>query len=50
MLVAIDPKPEAVALEPEIVVPEPKAIEVVVHYNYKDSSTQDVAKAHMCWH
>ena len=44
--------PEAVVLEPEIVVPELEAIEVVVHYNYKDedSSTQDVAKTHMCLH
>jgi len=48
VLVAVDPKPEAVVLEPETAVPGPKTGEVVAHYNYKDSGTQEVVKAHMC--
>ena len=48
MLEAIDLEPKTVVLELEIVVPGPKPAEVVVHYNYKDSGTQDVAEAHMC--
>ena len=50
MLGVVDPKPETIVLEPKIVVPRPKAAEVVAHYNYKNSGTQDVAKVHMCWH
>ena len=47
VLGAIDPKPETVALELEVVVPES---EVAVHYDYKDSGTRDVAKVHTCGH
>ena len=50
VLEVVDLAPEAIALQPRIVVLGPEASEVVVHYNYKDSSTQDVAKAHMCRH
>ena len=39
----VDPEPKTTTLELEIT-------RVAEHYNYKDSDTQDVVKAHMCWH
>ena len=50
VLGAVDPEPKAIVIGPEIVVPRPKAVEVIVHYNYRYSGTQDVAKARTCWH
>ena len=40
----IDPKPKTVVLEPKAIVPAPEPA------SYKDSDTQVVASARMCWH
>ena len=48
ILEVVDPEPQTVVLELEIDVPRVEVAEVVAHYNYKDSGTQEVVKAHMC--
>jgi len=41
VLELVDPKPKTIVLEPEVAVRGLEAAEVVVHCNYKGSSTQD---------